>query len=662
MKKERQTKLTNKMILVIVPTIIIVIGLIVGGTYQNTSKIVKKENSEILQKNTEKVYAEIEGWMHSTVAVIETEADTLQYMNMTPEEEKEYIKLTAQKNSAFPAGIYITDKEGNMTHATFVPGEDYNVFEKSWYVNGLKSSVIEFGEVFFDEESQKYVVGVSGQLKDKQGSVRGVIAADLYLNEISNLVKNVKIQKSGGCFLVDNKNSMIIGHSKETLVGKTLKEEGGLYKYVESLINDKKEGFFKYGKGGDALNIELKNFTGTDWTLVSYVPEKEVMDDLNSLLVKTVVMAVVGIIVLCVLLIVVVLRRIIKPIKEIDNVAQKIAQGSLNQEITYHSTDELGNLAAHFNLTVGRLRDYVDYIDEISQILTQIASGNLKYTLENSYEGEFEKVKEALLNISDSLTGTIKKIDGTSIKVTNSAEQVAATGQILSQSSTEQASSVQELAASISEISERVKSNAEFAKEADQESVKTGKDIEQSNEKMQEMMSAMNEISRKSDEIGKIIKTIEDIAFQTNILALNAAVEAARAGNAGKGFAVVADEVRNLASKSAEASKSTASLIEQSIRSVENGTLIANETAQSLTNAVNGSKEFTQLIDRISDASGQQASAVTQITAGIDQISEVVQTNSLTAEKSAAASEELSKQSQKMKNLVNYFKLKEKSE
>lgn len=257
MKKERQTKLTNKMILVIVPTIIIVIGLIVGGTYQNTSKIVKKENSEILQKNTEKVYAEIEGWMHSTVAVIETEADTLQYMNMTPEEEKEYIKLTAQKNSAFPAGIYITDKEGNMTHATFVPGEDYNVFEKSWYVNGLKSSVIEFGEVFFDEESQKYVVGVSGQLKDKQGSVRGVIAADLYLNEISNLVKNVKIQKSGGCFLVDNKNSMIIGHSKETLVGKTLKEEGGLYKYVESLINDKKEGFFKYGKGGDALNIEL---------------------------------------------------------------------------------------------------------------------------------------------------------------------------------------------------------------------------------------------------------------------------------------------------------------------------------------------------------------------------------------------------------------------
>lgn len=657
MKKERQTKLTNKMILVIVPTIIIVIGLIVGGTYQNTSKIVKKENSEILQKNTEKVYAEIEGWMHSTVAVIETEADTLQYMNMTPEEEKEYIKLTAQKNSAFPAGIYITDKEGNMTHATFVPGEDYNVFEKSWYVNGLKSSVIEFGEVFFDEESQKYVVGVSGQLKDKQGSVRGVIAADLYLNEISNLVKNVKIQKSGGCFLVDNKNSMIIGHSKETLVGKTLKEEGGLYKYVESLINDKKEGFFKYGKGGDALNIELKNFTGTDWTLVSYVPEKEVMDDLNSLLVKTVVMAVVGIIVLCVLLIVVVLRRIIKPIKEIDNVAQKIAQGSLNQEITYHSTDELGNLAAHFNLTVGRLRDYVDYIDEISQILTQIASGNLKYTLENSYEGEFEKVKEALLNISDSLTGTIKKIDGTSIKVTNSAEQVAATGQILSQSSTEQASSVQELAASISEISERVKSNAEFAKEADQESVKTGKDIEQSNEKMQEMMSAMNEISRKSDEIGKIIKTIEDIAFQTNILALNAAVEAARAGNAGKGFAVVADEVRNLASKSADVAKNTTALIEETVSAVGNGTAIAKRAAEAMDGIVESSKRVMEIINSIAVSSEEQSTSISEITLGIEQISQAVQTNAATAEESSAASEELSEQAKILNELVERFQI-----
>ena len=204
-----------------------------------------------------------------------------------------------------------------------------------------------------------------------------------------------------------------------------------------------------------------------------------------------------------------------------------------------------------------------------------------------------------------------------------------------------------------------MKQNADNAQQANAKAGSISTEMNVSNEKMQLMIQAMEDISHCSNEISKIIKTIEDIAFQTNILALNAAVEAARAGTAGKGFAVVADEVRSLASKSAESSKNTSVLIENSLKAVENGTRIADETAQSLYQAVNGVNEMTAIIGQISEASSAQAHSISQVTLGIDQISSVVQTNSATAQESAAASEELSSQSQMMKNLVNKFKLKD---
>lgn len=353
----------------------------------------------------------------------------------------------------------------------------------------------------------------------------------------------------------------------------------------------------------------------------------------------------------------VVVRLIKTPISEIESAAIKMAEGDLDVEISYTSKDELGVLADQVRRLIRKLQRIID--DE-NKFLAKMAAGDFTVDsiCEEEYTGGFHPVLVSFRGIAEKLNDTMLQISESSTQVASGSDQVSNGAQALSQGATEQASSVEELAATINDISEKVKQNADNAQQANTKAGSISAEMNVSSDKMQEMIQAMGDISNCSNEIGKIIKTIEDIAFQTNILALNAAVEAARAGTAGKGFAVVADEVRNLASKSAEASKNTAVLIENSLKAVENGTRIADETAQSLFQAVNGVNEMAGIIGQISEASSVQADSISQITMGIDQISSVVQTNSATAEESAAASEELSSQSQLMKSLVGRFKLK----
>lgn len=349
-------------------------------------------------------------------------------------------------------------------------------------------------------------------------------------------------------------------------------------------------------------------------------------------------------------------KRIIKPVTVIQKEMIEISRGNLSSKFELEpDTSELGMLIASMIYTKSELKKY---IDDISQKLSLMAKGDMTAEVNIEYAGDFLPIKEALKNILLSLNNTLVQINTASEQVEMTSEQVENNAKELSQGASEQARSIERLAETIAEITERIHNNTDDTTHANEKASTVGKIMEESNHKMQQLVQAISEINNSSMEIGKIIKTIEDIAFQTNILALNAAVEAARAGQAGKGFAVVADEVRNLASKSAEASKNTAILIESSIKAVENGTEIADSTAKSLLTTVEGAREVTELIDKVAAATVQQANSIEQIKEGVKEISSVVQNNSQSAEESASTSEELFNQSNTLKKLVEKFQLK----
>ncbi len=342
-------------------------------------------------------------------------------------------------------------------------------------------------------------------------------------------------------------------------------------------------------------------------------------------------------------------QTISEKIVEVAASADELANGNVDISLHVDTKDELGQLADAFNRMIDNIRQQTNAAKAIS-------AGDL--TVDYVPRSEQDMMGAALANTLQELNKIFGEIVTAISQVNSGAVQVSDAAQALSQGATEQASAIEELAATINEISSEVSANAKNANIVRTFANKASEEVVNGNAHMQEMTSAMDEISQSSMEISKIIKVIDDIAFQTNILALNAAVEAARAGEAGKGFAVVADEVRNLASKSADAAKNTTVLIESSINKVNEGSKIAQMTAKSLLEIVESVEKVAELIDQIDESSARQADSLEQITQGIDQISAVVQTNSATSEQSAAASEELSGQANMLESMISVIQLK----
>lgn len=454
--------------------------------------------------------------------------------------------------------------------------------------------------------------------------------------------------------VLDNQNNFVYSNNPDAK-GKNLGDLIG-QKYNDMLVEkmQSKEAFFQ--RDSQVRYYVPLQIEGVDWWVQTAMTIPHFDQEKNQLLFALILSEVI-IFILVQVINFVRISNALKPLKKISEVGKEVAGGNFDVEIHYPHKDEIGELSRSISEVIGRSKKIVF---DLRDRLDAMAGGNFTENLESEeYVGDYAPLLESLKHIQEDMNRTLQEVHASSVQVLSSAEQVNTGAQSLSQGATEQASSIEELSANMQDISQSIQASTKTAGDAYKLQGEAGVAVLQSNEKMEEMRKAMDDITAKSNEISKIIKTIDDIAFQTNILSLNAAIEAARAGAAGKGFAVVADEVGNLAQKSAKAAQNTGLLIEETIEAVEKGAKITEETAESLNSVSKSTEEVNTLIEKISAASSKDLEGITSLNQGLQQISSVVQANSATAEQSAAASEELTGQANKMNELVERFQLKE---
>lgn len=568
------------------------------------------------------------------------------------------MKKTAAADSDNIQAVWVGDIDANVLTQSdgYTSGSDFEITERAWYKAVEEEKTI-LTDAYVDASTGNVILSAATPVYDQSGqNIIGVAGVDVALDHINELLPEYKIGNNGFVILATSEGNVIY-HPNTDNQQKSLSELNADKTLIQA-VEGGKDTSVHYSADGKSKYGYVGRIGSTDYLTISCLPASEYFASLIRCIIIVLLLVIAGIVV-----IIITIRhlatQLTKPIVALNDVAQELAEGNLDVTLDIASENEIGELADSIQKTVDRLKEYINYIDEISSVLDRLADGKLKFTLKYDYAGEFAKVKTALLHISGSFEQMIKDIIDSSTQVSIGADELSKAAQNIAEGAMTQAASVQELVATTESVSQQVEENTEDAQKSATETSRVTHMMQDSREQMNQMMEAMNKITETSNEVVSIIKTIEDIADQTNLLALNASIEAARAGEAGKGFAVVASEIGSLADDSSKAANNTRDLIEISLQQIDRGSSLAQNVVQSMQDVLDAVEEVNGMIGKSAENNEAQNQSMEQIRVGIEDISKGVEDNSASAEETSATSQELAAQAATLEELVKRFDLKD---
>ena len=672
----RRHSLRTAIILVILPIVIISVVTLSLLGYTTARKTILESTDQEMSLALGRAIENIEKSLMNNGKVAETMARAVEVNRLAMGRGDYRALLTSfieTNDETFGGGIWFEPYAFSAKQKDFSPyamrengkvvyADDYTVeggyTNQEWYTSATNTTEsIVWSAPYYDEYTGISMVTSTAPFYEPDGKLLGVTTTDIDLTEMQRMVESLRVRNTGRIFLLDGTGTYIADEDSEKLLKANILQDSNpsLAQLGQEIIS-KRVGKGSFMDGGEQFQVWYDVVPESGWAVVAIIAEHDLLSGVSALGRVLIVVALFTAAILSVILVVFITRKVTNPLSKLEKATAAIAAGDLNVNIDYRSGDEIGMVFRSMEQTAARLKDYGAYIDEVAVVLGQIADGDLNFRLRQEYSGEFAHIKTALLSIKANLVDTISEIVRSSDRVSIGAREISEVTHSLSAGSMAQSASVEEISSSVNEMRGLMQKSSESLSEARNQSGRTSETLMEDNERMREMAAAMEEIASTSGEIGKIIKTVEDIAFQTNILALNAAVEAARAGTAGKGFSVVADEVRNLANKSSQASKNTAALIERSLQAVERGRRISAATAEARRQVVDDVGQTAGIIRQVADHAIEEVRFASSVTEAVEQVAGVVSSNSAMSEETAAKCAELFEEAKLLQRMASRFR------